>query len=184
MNEDFIYEFSIPEYICEGLIEYNKENTEYKKQGTSYDNKGGSVVNKDIKDSIDVNFYNSSKHPIVIDYFNHLTKGLNNYVKKYGLGSYHTYVSNLIQCYPPGGGFKVWHHERANVNVLDRGLVYMTYLNNIYDKGETEFKYQQTKFKPRTGLSLIWPSDFTHVHRGIPSPTQIKYIATGWFINT
>ena len=28
---------------------------------------------------------------------------------------------------------------------------------------------------------MICPSDFTHTHRGQKSPTQEKYIATGWF---
>ena len=33
----------------------------------------------------------------------------------------------------------------------------------------------------KKGKTLIWPSDFTHTHRGQKSPTQEKYIATGWF---
>ena len=53
---------------------------------------------------------------------------------------------------------------------------------NAGDQGETEFKYQKIKYKPVKGKSLIWPTDFTHTHRGIPSPTQEKWIATGWFI--
>ena len=40
---------------------------------------------------------------------------------------------------------------------------------------------QPIKIKPKKGLSVIWPADFTYTHRGIPSPTQEKYIATGWF---
>jgi hypothetical protein len=56
----------------------------------------------------------------------------------------------------------------------------MTYLNTIKDGGETEFLYQKIKFKPKKGLSLIWPTDFTHTHRGIPSPTEEKMIVTGW----
>ena len=53
-------------------------------------------------------------------------------------------------------------------------------LNDVTDKGETEWFYQDKKIKPRKGLSAIWPVDFTHTHRGIPSPTQEKYIVTGW----
>ena len=51
----------------------------------------------------------------------------------------------------------------------------------VEDQGETEFHFQKVKIKPKKGLSLIWPADFTYTHRGIPSPTQEKYIATGWF---
>ena len=57
----------------------------------------------------------------------------------------------------------------------------MTYLNDVTDGGETEWAYQDTKIKPKKGLSVIWPSEFTHMHRGVPSKTQEKYIVTGWF---
>ena len=56
----------------------------------------------------------------------------------------------------------------------------MTYLNDVSDGGETEFYYQKLKVKPETGLTLIWGSDWTFMHRGITSKTQTKYIATGW----
>ena len=31
------------------------------------------------------------------------------------------------------------------------------------------------------GLTLIWPTDFTHTHSGQISKTHEKYIITGWF---
>jgi hypothetical protein len=57
----------------------------------------------------------------------------------------------------------------------------MTYLNDVTDDGETEFYYQQVKFQPKKGLTVIWPADWTHTHRGIASMTQDKYIVTGWY---
>jgi hypothetical protein len=57
----------------------------------------------------------------------------------------------------------------------------MTYLNDVNDDGETEFYYQNLKIKPQKGKTVIWPADWTHTHRGITSPTQEKYIITGWF---
>jgi len=30
-------------------------------------------------------------------------------------------------------------------------------------------------------LTLIWPTDWTFTHRGVPSLTEEKYIVTGWF---
>jgi len=183
MTDNFIYEFNIPEYICEGLIDYHKKTDEYKKLGTTVTTSGKNIINKDIKDSVDVVFFNGSNNSIVQSYFSELSKALIHYTQKYNLGSYRTFIQNLIQYYPPGGGYKQYHYERCNKDVAERGLVYMTYLNDVNDEGGTEFKYQKTIFKPRTGLSLIWPSDFTHTHRGIVSPTQEKYIATGWFVN-
>jgi hypothetical protein len=57
----------------------------------------------------------------------------------------------------------------------------MTYLNDVTDHGETEFYYQNLKVTPQKGKTVIWPADWTHTHRGIVSPTQDKYIVTGWF---
>ena len=57
----------------------------------------------------------------------------------------------------------------------------MTYLNDIDDGGGTEFKLQEMKVKAEKGKTIIWPSDWTHTHRGIVSPSKEKYIVTGWW---
>ena len=66
-------------------------------------------------------------------------------------------------------------------NAGTRHLVFMTYLNSVDDGGETEFLHQNIKVKPKKGLTLIWPADWTHTHRGVVSPSQDKYILTGWY---
>ena len=83
-----------------------------------------------------------------------------------------------IQYYKPKGGFKIWHSERMNKTWSNRVLVFMTYLNNVSDGG-TLFKYQKIKSPAKKGLTLIWPSDFTHTHKGEISKKE-KYIVTGW----
>jgi hypothetical protein len=87
-----------------------------------------------------------------------------------------------IQKYNPGCCYKIWHAERTNSHPIytKRHLVFMTYLNDVTDQGETEFLYQNVKVQPKKGRTLIWPADWTHTHRGIKSPTQHKYITTGW----
>ena len=57
----------------------------------------------------------------------------------------------------------------------------MTYLNDVSDGGETAFLYQNVKVKPEKGLTLIWPAEWTHTHKGMVSMTQTKYIITGWY---
>ena len=64
---------------------------------------------------------------------------------------------------------------------VKRLLVYMTYLNTVKKGGHTEFLYQKLKIKPEKGLTLIWPADFTHTHRGNVVEEGDKYIATGWY---
>ena len=85
--------------------------------------------------------------------------------------------------YPPTGGYFVWHCERTNPygDVGRRVLVFMTYLNDVEDGGETEFYYQKLRVKPEKGKTLIWPADWTHAHRGLTSKSQSKFIVTGWY---
>ena len=52
---------------------------------------------------------------------------------------------------------------------------------DIDDGGGTEFKLQKMKVKAEKGKTIIWPSDWTHTHRGIVSPSKEKYIVTGWW---
>ena len=56
-----------------------------------------------------------------------------------------------------------------------------TYLNDVTDGGETQWLYQEKQIQPKKGLTVLWPTDFTHTHRGVVSPTQSKTIATGWY---
>lgn len=80
-----------------------------------------------------------------------------------------------------GQGFHAWHTEQANKRTQERVLTFMTYLNDDFEGGETEFKYQCKRINPKKGQTLIWPADFTHTHRGLMPLTGTKYIATGWF---
>ena len=60
-------------------------------------------------------------------------------------------------------------------------LVWMFYLNDVYDGGETFFPHQAKKVKARQGKLVIWPSDWTHAHYGLVSNTETKYIISSWF---
>ena len=66
-----------------------------------------------------------------------------------------------------------------NLNPL-RHLVFMTYLNDVPDGG-TEWYYQDLKLPAEKGLTILWPADWTHTHRGIISMSTTKYIITGWY---
>ena len=173
---NFIEEYKIPKKICDDLITYYKKNTEYKNIGQT-----GSGINKKIKDSTDVYFYNDSKNETIQSFFNLLSNCVTNYCKKYSIkDTIKTYVCNNIQYYKPKGGYPSFHYERNSINPK-RILAYMLYCNTVTDKGGTEFLYQNITLSAVKGKLVIWPADFTHLHRGVISPTQKKYIATGWF---
>lgn len=139
------------------------------------------TVDKTLKDSIDSNLY---KRPDIADDFTaNLLAVLQQYKQKFFYADdVETYiVEDLnIQKYPKQtGGYHGWHSERQGNNT--RHLVWMTYLNDIEEGGETEFYYQKLKVKPRKGLTLIWPVDWTHTHKGHIAPNEEKMIITGWF---
>ena len=66
-----------------------------------------------------------------------------------------------------------------NIASSSRLFAWMTYLNTVKDGGETEFHYFDVKVKPIKGLTIIWPSEWTHLHKGSVT-NETKYIITGW----
>ena len=82
----------------------------------------------------------------------------------------------------PGAGYHVWHSEQGPDADASRCLVYIAYLNNIEEAGETEFLYQKLRVPPKENTMVIWPAAFTHTHRGnVVHGNKSKYIITGWF---
>ena len=86
-----------------------------------------------------------------------------------------------LQKTPIGGGFHSWHSEVAGNNDTDRVLAWTLYLNSFEGEAETEFLMQHRRINPVAGSVGIWPSAWTHTHRGNPPYSKNKYIATGWF---
>ena len=173
--------------LCDDLIKYFEQDPN-KVEGCIYrSTETGFRIDKDEKDSIDTLLKLDTD--IGQRYIHELQKVLTMYKIKFissdTVASYNIEGVNL-QKYNPMGGYKTWHAERLGGMSpgVYRHLVFMTYLNDVDDQGETEFLHQKIKVKPKKGLTLIWPSDWTHTHRGIPSPTQVKYIATGWYTFT
>jgi hypothetical protein len=165
--------------FCDNIIELHK-NSPNKLLGIT----GGSTYNPKIKDSYDIFF---QKDQIPDFYLKHLYSCLKLYHEKYphSVLRHGVDINELtqVQYYPPGGGYKIWHMERVGLTwpSVSRQLVFMTYLNTVNDGGGTEFYYQNMKTKAEKGLTLIWPSDWPWTHKGEISPTESKYIITGWF---
>lgn len=172
--------------LCDRFIEYFKNSKDKQLPGTT-SKFGNTLVDKEVKDSIDVGIYFDENLTIWQEYLKENQKICNEYIKEFvfadGYAAWGITGFTNIQYYPPNGGYKKWHTERTSTNFPEttRHLVFMTFLNDVSDGGETEFLYQKIKVQPRKGLTLIWPADWTHTHRGIPSPSQEKYILTGWY---
>lgn len=187
MNNFILQEYLQDITICDELIKIHKLSKD-KKLGHVGLN-GNPIVELSKKSSTDVTFYihNINENNTLKNYFDQLQNIIEIYIKKYPMCNFYSAwgieEGFNIQHYKPNEGYFSWHTERTSAisENCNRHLVFMTYLNDVNNKGETEFYHQKLKVKPKKGLTLIWPADWTHTHRGITSPTEEKYILTGWF---
>jgi len=176
----------IPEELCDELIDFFNYNKKYQTAGKIADGEDFNVINKNIKDSSDLKISSGNFDTVIGVYREQLQVVLENYKAKYEYANkvcaFNIKENINIQHYPVGGGYKLWHSENRGDNTAagKRHLVFMTYLNDVEDGG-TEFLYQNIKTKAEKGLTLIWPTIWTHTHRGIVSNTKEKTILTGWF---
>lgn len=179
---NFIYQTYLKDIsICDELIDFHK-TSESKEKGRISRNQ----IDTTLKSSTDVTIWDFT-HPVINKYCDNLQDILNEYIEAYSYCNYYAPFNITepmsIQHYKPGEAFYAYHTERGSAFMpsVTRHLVFMTYLNDIDDEGGTEFFYQKLKVKPKKGLTLIWPADWTHTHKGIPSETQDKYVITGWY---
>lgn len=198
-----IYKDVYPEGYCEHLIKCFET---FNENGFTYNRQTADRVEKHEKEDVALDF-NQYHHEITLSrqfrYMNEpfninnelicpvdvFFKGLQNcfvlYVNKYSilknmnLKAVHMKVQKTL----PGEGYHLWHAEKEDVNSSSRILVYALYLNTLKENsaGETEFLYQKMRIPPQKNTMIIWPSQFTHVHRGnVVHGDESKYIVTGW----
>ena len=168
----------IPSPICDDLITVFKENEDKQTAGVV----GPPLrVDPEEKVSTEVPIHPSYDHPSFQEYRKYLEEVVRKYKEKFpevkNFSKFGMIESPQIQHYKPGEGFKVWHCERDGKD--NRCLVFMTFLNTVPEAG-THFKYQNLTVPADKGLTLIWPTDFTHMHKGQITKHHEKYIITGW----
>ena len=122
-KENFIKEFNFRDedmVLCEGLIEYHKNNMEYKYAGRS-------VGANSAKKSTDVTVYPDNSNSVIQKYQEYVMKGFNAYCDKYKFYSSSIKLSAWnIQHYKPNEGFKEWHCERQSSANNNRSLVFIS----------------------------------------------------------
>ena len=169
--------------LCDELIQFFKDSPD-REPGLTTGYLGKGNIDHNAKDSSDLNL---PRGELASRYIKQLNDIAREYLEEYEyagkLVPWGVVEPIAIQHYQPGGGFKIWHFERDNTNeeIARRHLAFMTYLNDVNDGGGTAFYYQDVTIKAEKGLTLIWPVEWTHTHKGIVSPSQEKYIITGWF---
>ena len=178
---DFIFIDKIDENICDNLVDLFESNSDKQCPGKF----GDAELDISIKNSVDLRL-DGLKLPLLDEYYNQLQNVLLKYIDTYpevnDLPRFAATVAR-IQRYDKDGHYNTWHWERCGGSSQKRCLVYMTYLNDVEEGGHTYFKYQNKEIKPEIGKTVIWPSDWTHTHKGAGPKNGYKYIITGWYIH-
>jgi len=122
---------------------------------------------------------------IAVKFFEGLKEGVNQYVSDLGLKNIFNNVwfkNMLVQHYDSDKyeSYHTWHCEASTRDSCDRAFVYMLYLNDGFEGGETEFMHQKHREVPLKGNLILWPAGYTHIHRGAMLMSGEKYLVTGW----
>ncbi len=183
-QKTFIETYKIDTDVCDKIIALYNTNKHLAQPGRLGDNPR---IDKSMKDSLDISI------PIGLygrfePFFEQLKDYVSEYLDKYfldkgasGMGPVGYSTHSNIQKYPKGGGYPAVHCERDRLEYANRALVWMLYLTDT-PNGGTEFPHQELITECVKGDLIIWPSDLTHMHRGVVSETHEKMIFTGWII--
>lgn len=188
-QENFIgiYENCYSKEYCESVIKYYKSMSEL---GYSINRQQLENINATIKK--DDMVFAHSENTLEIGNTKNIIREFNNIFWNSPYKFYSEKFSNLknlaphnnysfkVQKTEVGGGYHIWHCESENKASCSRILAWILYLNDVEEGGETEFLYQHLRIKPKAGTLIMFPSAFTHTHRGNPPLSNEKYIVTGW----
>ena len=172
-----------PPAICDELIDYFETRKDKQKTGIS-----GAGKNLEIKDRLDISLKPRQievvGNEILKQYMDQLYACYLDYLEQWpflaGLAEYLEIGNFNIGRYEKGQHFQQLHTERSSLRTLHRVLAWMTYLNDVDNGGETYFSHYDLNIRPKKGLTLIWPAEWTHAHKGNIVTGDPKYMITGW----
>jgi|TARA_R100000081_G_C4798049_1_gene162215 hypothetical protein len=154
------------------------------KKSMDYDILGGSSMFKEDKELTG----------LIADRLNHFTSEYINDWNGYGEfnGQYliegQTYYPILqMQKYKANEGhFNTFHVENDRPETSTRLFVFILYLNDVEEGGETAFCFKEYggsdffKVKPKKGRLVIHPASWPYIHKGCMPVSNDKYILTTW----
>ena len=169
--------------LCDEIITFFENNKSMQKKGAS-----GAGVDLNIKKTTDIRIspddLKNPKFEIFNQYIKELHKCFLDYQDQWPFLKSMLKIADIpafnIQKYSRGDHFASLHSERTTLSTLHRLFAWMTYLNDVEDGGQTNFKHYKIKIKPEIGKTLIWPAEWTHAHTGEILKDGTKYIVTGW----
>jgi hypothetical protein len=88
----------------------------------------------------------------------------------------------ILKRYRAGGDERFQPHFDSIDAVAGRYLVFLWYLNDVADGGETEFCDIGTKVEARAGRLLMFPPYWMYQHAGLPPRSGDKYILSTYLM--
>lgn len=192
-NFIFLIDNNLDEIFCDNLIK-KYENDQNKYIGVVGRN---GTINKELKNTTDLEisrFLNWKYEDTIL--CQALNKGINEYIDNIfnNLTNINIFNINLnifsklyntndtgykIQKYDRDKGYFNYHNDFEYSVKGVRVITFIWYLNDVEEGGETEF-IDGTIIKPKKGQLLLFPSDWTYMHKGNMPLSNDKYICNGW----
>ena len=88
----------------------------------------------------------------------------------------------ILKRYRPGGEESFQPHFDSIDAVCGRFMVFLWYLNDVEQGGETQFCDLGIKVAPRTGRLLMFPPYWMFQHAGLPPVSGDKYILSTYLM--
>jgi hypothetical protein len=195
---DFFYKLvyinpdSLSNELCSEIIELFEADNNFKYQGTSMVG-----YNPNVKNTTDLNITRTAFvdkrwekiHNVLLKELRH---NINLYIEKFqeqiNSPGYRLFkgenlgITNMqVQHYKKNIGMFKYHDDSQIIweDKARRVLVFIWYLNDVIEGGETEFCGTYI-IKPQPGKLIIFPAEWTFPHRGLIPKSNDKFIITGW----
>jgi hypothetical protein len=179
-----VYENALPPDVCDAYIQFfsDMETSGVVATRQQYD-KARAIDKQDLSGFVSKNLALIKFGQVHAFYENFWPKVYVPYTDKYSV--IHDYADQTIydlklQKTEIGEGYHVWHAENMERATNGRVLSFTAYLNDVDVGGETEFLYYPFRVPPKKGTICVFPTGFTHTHRGNPPISNTKYVITGW----
>ncbi len=173
----YIHKNSLSNELCKDIIEKFEANTDLAYKGVTSEG-----INLKIKDTLDLNILNLDQWDKINKFLkNEIYKHLFIYHNLYDKRFKHYQVDTFqIQRYEKNVGKFIRHTDELNTRERSREIVFMWYLNDVDNGGETCFPHHDITINPEAGKLVFFPSTWTYPHCGNVPLSSNKYIITGW----
>jgi hypothetical protein len=183
-SNHFISSWSINDEDLDEIIDYFNSSHENHIPGVF---KAG-LIDKTKKDCIELSIkpkdVDEKKLNFFFNYLNKIKNCYTDYIEQWSYpqnNSQKIYIGSIkIEKYLLSGHQKEYQCDRNDIHSSHKSLSWITFLNNTKKlEGCMNFKNFDYSIQPKKGLTLMWPSDWTHLNNHDVVKTQDKLIIRG-----